>query len=899
MLRTMVSRIAAMFRRRRLDQESDEELRAHLEMAAEEHRRRGMSAEEARQAALRDFGGVTQVRERVRMREGVPFVENVRRDVTYSLRQMRKSPGFAAVVVATLALGIGANAAVFSVLNAVLLRPLDFPNANRLVEITSLKDGKPVGTSPPDVKDFAAQSRSFEKMAVYDEWRKNVSASPGGENPQELMVGLAPRELFEALGVQTLLGRLFTAEEGLAGRNHVVLITESFWRARMQSDAKILGRTLSINDQPYTIIGVVPDAIPGWINASYNQQRGLALWEPFLPTPDVWSEQSRSGRGYGTIGLLKPGVTTERAQADLARIAHNLAATWPADQGVGVQVIPLENMRSGDLKPLLLLLMGAVGLILLIACSNLAALLLARNTARQREFAMRKALGAGRAALVRQVLSETLVLSGMGSGLGLVMAWGATRALRLSDPGHLPQLLELTLDWRVVVFTLVAGLGTCLFFGMAPALVSTRVEAATVLKDGGRSSSGASRQGFRKMLVTVQIALSLMLLVGAGLLIQTLERLEHQDLGFRIDHLMKAHLYLPPAQYPTSEAITEFCDRLTDRLRAVPGVRAVSVTAIYPPFEDWRMMFSIEGRAVSRLEDVPSSIFGDVDANYLRTAGISLVRGRDFSESDGDKTLPVAIVNQAFVKKFFPDEDPIGQRIEVGAPRNLLAEDEWMGSERVTVTVVGVMRDNRDQGLALPVAPQLIGLFRQMPRPVNSGFKELLVRSDIAPEALEHSIEGQLRALDPRIPLSEAESMTDHLGDLTAVQRFTSVILACFAGLGLMLAVMGTYGVIAYLVAQRTQEIGIRLALGAPRSAVLWLVSSQGLRMAVAGVVIGLAGIVLAARSMASLLYGVSALDIATLASASIALVAIALAACAVPARRAARIDPMRALRSE
>jgi len=895
----MVSRIAAMFRRRRLDQESDEELRAHLEMAAEEHRRRGMSAEEARQAALRDFGGVTQVRERVRMREGVPFVENVRRDVTYSLRQMRKSPGFAAVVVATLALGIGANAAVFSVLNAVLLRPLDFPNANRLVEITSLRDGKPVGTSPPDVKDFAAQSRSFEKMAVYDEWRKNVSASPGGENPQELMVGLAPRELFEALGVQTLLGRLFTAEEGLAGRNHVVLITESFWRARMQSDAKILGRTLSINDQPYTIIGVVPDAIPGWINASYNQQRGLALWEPFLPTPDVWSEQSRSGRGYGTIGLLKPGVTTERAQADLARIAHNLAATWPADQGVGVQVIPLENMRSGDLKPLLLLLMGAVGLILLIACSNLAALLLARNTARQREFAMRKALGAGRAALVRQVLSETLVLSGMGSGLGLVMAWGATRALRLSDPGHLPQLLELTLDWRVVVFTLVAGLGTCLFFGMAPALVSTRVEAAAVLKDGGRSSSGASRQGFRKMLVTVQIALSLMLLVGAGLLIQTLERLEHQDLGFRIDHLMKAHLYLPPAQYPTSEAITEFCDRLTDRLRAVPGVRAVSVTAIYPPFEDWRMMFSIEGRAVSRLEDVPSSIFGDVDANYLRTAGISLVRGRDFSESDGDKTLPVAIVNQAFVKKFFPDEDPIGQRIEVGAPRNLLAEDEWMGSERVTVTVVGVMRDNRDQGLALPVAPQLIGLFRQMPRPVNSGFKELLVRSDIAPEALEHSIEGQLRALDPRIPLSEAESMTDHLGDLTAVQRFTSVILACFAGLGLMLAVMGTYGVIAYLVAQRTQEIGIRLALGAPRSAVLWLVSSQGLRMAVAGVVIGLAGIVLAARSMASLLYGVSALDIATLASASIALVAIALAACAVPARRAARIDPMRALRSE
>jgi len=555
-------------------------------------------------------------------------------------------------------------------------------------------------------------------------------------------------------------------------------------------------------------------------------------------------------------------------------------------------------MRSGDLKPVLLLLMGAVGLILLIACSNLAALLLARNTARQREFAMRKALGAGRAALVRQVLAEMLVLSAMGSGLGLGMAWGTTRALRLGDPGHLPQLLELTLDWRVVIFTLVAGLGTCLFFGMAPALKSTRVEAAAVLKSGGRSSSGAARQGFRKMLVTGQLALSLMLLVGAGLLIRTLERLQNQDLGFRIDHLMHGQLYLPRVEYSTPESIDEFCDRLTERLRAIPGVRAVSITEVYPPADRWREMFSIEGRRISRLEDIPSTVFGVVDANYLRTAGIALVRGRDFSESDGEKTPPVAIVNQAFVKRFFPDDDPIGRRIEVGAPASLLAEDEWMGSERVTVTIAGVMLDNRDQGLALPVAPQLIGLFRQMPM-VNSGFKDLLVRSDIAPEALVPSIERQLHELDPRIPLSEAESMSGYLGDLTAVQRFTSLILSCFAGLGLMLAVMGIYGVIAYLVAQRTQEIGIRLALGAPRSAVVWLVSSQGLRMALAGLAVGLLGTTLAARSLTSLLYGVSALDPMTLGWASIVLIAVALAACALPARRAARIDPMRALRTE
>ncbi|MGB9030429.1 MAG: FtsX-like permease family protein, partial [Acidobacteriaceae bacterium] len=501
-------------------------------------------------------------------------------------------------------------------------------------------------------------------------------------------------------------------------------------------------------------------------------------------------------------------------------------------------------------------------------------------------------------ALVRQVLAETLMLSLAGSGCGLAIAWGTTRALRTADPGHLPQLVDLTLDWRVLVFTVVAGLGTCLFFGMAPALLSTRVDAAAVLKDGGRGSSGGLRQGFRKLLVTGQIALSLMLLVGAGLLIQTLERLQHQDLGFRVDHLMKGHLYLPPAQYATADSITEFCDRLTEKVRAVPGVRDVSVTTIYPPFEDWRMMFSIEGREVSRLEDVPSTIFGVVDANYLRTAGIPVVRGREFSESDGEQTLPVAIVNQAFVKRFFGDADPVGRRIQLGAPISLIATDVWMGTNRPEFTIAGVMRDNLDQGLAMPVAPQLLTLFRQTPG-VNFGFKELLVRTDVAPEAMQRAVEQQLHALDPRIPLAEVESMSAHLGNLTAMQRFTSVILACFAGLGLVLAVMGIYGVIAYLVAQRTLEIGIRLALGAPRSAVLWLVSAQGLRMALMGVAIGLVGTVLAARSMASLLYGISALDLVTLVSASVALIAIALAACALPARRAARIDPMTALRAE
>ncbi len=877
------------------DADLERELRSDLELEEEEQRERGLSPEEASYAARRAFGNWTLIKEKTHEAWGWAPLEHLSQDLRYALRQMRRSPGFASVVVLVLALAIGANASVFSVLNAVLLRPLEFPNANRLVQITSLKNGKPVGMSGPDFRDFVTQSHTFEKMAIYDQWSKNVSTSPGGADPAEVLVGLAPAEFFEALGVQPLLGRLFTAEEGLEGRNHVALITETFWKAHYQRDPKILGRTLSINDQPYTIIGVLPATIPGWLHRAQAQ---LPVFEPFVPGPGLWDEHSRGGRGNGSLGLLKPNVTIGQAQADSARIAENLATTHPVDREVGVAIAPLATMRTGDLRPLLLLLAGAVGLILLIACSNLAALLLARNTARQREFAMRKALGAGRAALVRQVLTETLLMSLMGSGCGLALAWGTTRALRMTDPGKIPQLLELTLDWRVVLFTLAAGLGTCLFFGMAPALLSTRVDAAGALKEGGRTSSGASRLGLRKVLVTAQIGLSLMLLVGAGLLIQTLERLQNQDLGFRVDHLVGGHLYLPPAQYPTAESITQFCDRLTERIRAVPGVRDVSVTTIYPPSDRWRMMFSIEGQALSRLEDVPSTIFGVVDANYLRTAGIPVVEGRDFSESDGERTLPVAIVNQAFVKQYFPDEDPLGRRIELGAPASLIAQDVWMGTQRETVTIAGVMRDNHDQGLALPVAPQLISLFRQTPV-VNSGFKDVLVRSSVRPEAVEQAVAQQVHVLDPQLPLSEVESMSEYLGDLTAAKRFTSVILASFAVIGLVLAVMGIYGVIAYLVAQRTQEIGIRLALGAPRSAVLLLVSSQGLRMALSGVAIGMIGTVVAARSLASLLYGISALDPVTLGAASVALIAIALAACALPARRAARIDPMRALRSE
>ena len=430
-----MSWLQRLFSRKRMETELDKELRFHFDAQVADKMRSDIPESEARRLTRLEFGRIEQIKEACRESRGTLWPESLARDIRYALRQIRKSPGFAAVVVLVLSLAIGANASVFSLLNAVLLRPLEFPNADRLVQITSLKDGKPVGVSGPDWRDFAKLNQTFEKIAIYDQWRKNVSTSQRGDDPAEVLVGLAPPQFFQALGIQPLVGRLFTSEEGLEGRNHVALITDAFWKTHYQRAPNILGQMLTINDQPYTIIGVLPAAIPGWLHGAQAQ---LPVFEPFLPEPGVWNESSRGGRGNGALGLLKPGMTVEQAQADLARIAGNLAETHPVDRGIGISVAPLETMRTGDLRPLLLLLMGAVGLILLIACSNLAALLLARNTARQREFAMRKALGAGPAALVRQILIEALVLSLLGSGLGLTLAWGAVRTLRTKDRGKFP-----------------------------------------------------------------------------------------------------------------------------------------------------------------------------------------------------------------------------------------------------------------------------------------------------------------------------------------------------------------------------------------------------------------------------------------------------------------------------
>jgi predicted permease len=883
----LLRRIANLFRRSRLDHEISEELRAHIEMRIEDNMAAGMTPEDARREAMLRFGNTTAARERVAAQDANLHIESLVRDVRYAARQMRRNPGFTLTVVIILGLGIGANAAVFDVLSAMLLRPIPFPSGNRIVRVTSMKGGMETGASPLDVRDFAAQSKSFSYLAVFDQWRKNVTTTRPGDAPEQEVVGLAPAALFQSLEVVPVAGRLFTQEEGLPGRNHVALLSESFAKTHYPQGPAVPGQKIIINGIAYDIIGVLPDTIPGWMNGA---SRPLDIWEPFLPEPGIWDEASRGGRGYGAVGLLKPGVTIEQAQADLRTIAASLARAYPVDRGYDVRIEPLVNARAGNMKPIILLLFGAVLLILLIACSNLAGLLLARNSARAREFAMRTALGAPRAALIRQMLVEVALLCALGGAAGI-------GAARLAEAGLaqkyavIAQFANLRPDWRVVAFTLGLTALTCAGFGLAPALLSSRTNPLDAMKEGGRSAGVSKGHWLRGAVVVAQIALSLMLVTASGLLVQSLLRLENRELGFRAGDLFKAHFYLPPARYNAPEEITRFCESLRERVAASPGATDVSVTTTYPPFGRWRMRFSVEGRPVSRLEDLPEARFGVSDTHYLQTMAIPLLRGRNFAETDTARAEPVAIVNEAFAERFLGGDDPVGLHVSLGTPPNLGVPDEWLGNRPVKATVVGVMGDAPNVGLAFPAAPQVMMLYRQMPW-VNFGFKDIVVRSPLAPELVEKSVRTQLQLLDNSLPLSEASSMTAYLANQSWDRRFTAMLLGAFAALGVTLAMIGLYGIMSYLVIQRAQEIGIRRALGASRKRVVGMVAWQGARLAGMGAALGLAGTVLARGSIAGMLYGVQALDPATLICAALGLIAVAVLAAAIPALRAARVNP-------
>jgi predicted permease len=898
--RWLNSLLSILLKRGALEHDLERELQSHLELEYEDQRDSGVPPEEARYAARRTFGNAALIAEDVRESWSLVRLEKFLRDVRYGARSLRKSPAFTLVAVLTLALGIGANTAVFSAVNALILRPLPFSNSDQLVRIFSIQKGmsntfaNPDGPSWLDVQDFAQSSHSFQKIVAYDVWRKNVSFSDFEADPEQLRVGLVPAAYFEVLDIHPIIGRLFTEGENRQGKNYVAAISARLWKNRFAGDPSILGRKIRINGEPYNIVAVMPDVIPEWMERGQRNE----VWAPFVSSGE-WPESSRGARGFAVLARLKPGVSVEQAQADLSVIAAALAAAHPVDQDVSVSVKKLADTRVGVLRPMIFLLTGAVSLILLIACVNLANLLLARNSARQRELAIRTALGAGRRGLVRQLLAETLLLSLTGGTCGLILAYVGVASFTRMHVRDLPQLGSIALDWRVLTFTLSVSLATGLFFGLAPALTGTRLNLVDALKQGGRSgTTGKSGKRVRSILIVTEMAMSLMLLVAASLLIQSILRLEHQSLGIRQDHLLRGRFYLPNIRYPNPGAITRICDDFANRIRGLPGVIDASVTTVYPPNNGWIQMLGIPGRPVTRIQDIPAAQFGVADSHFRETLQIPLIRGRDFAESDGATSPLVALISEEFKRRYFSAEDPIGKRIHIGPPQFLQIVPGADTTDAADVTVIGVIGDFKNKGLALPPDPQITVLYSQHPL-VNYGFKDIVVRTASEPRMLTTAINHQLHELDSDMPFAEVQTIDELVEQQTGGQRFGSILLSSFAIAGLALAVVGVYGVVSFLVAQRKQEVAVRIALGASHTNVFWLMLKQGLRMATIGASIGLFGAWAAQKLISGILFGISPVDLATFVGGAAFLLAVAAIASAIPCARVMQIDPAQVLRQD
>jgi predicted permease len=884
------------------DAELDRELQSHLELEAQEQHESGLSPEDAHYAARRTFGNASLVKEDVRAIWTLIWLERFAQDLKYGARVLCKNPGFTLVAVLTLALGIGANTAIFSTIDALMLRPLPFTSADQLVRIYSIRTGitdtfgNPDGPSAPDVRDFAQRSHSFQQMVVYDTWRKNVSFGDSAGEPEQLRVGLIPAAYFEVLDIKPIVGRLFTEDENQPGKNFVAAISSHLWRDRFAGDPSILGRKIRINGEPYTIVAVMPDLTPERVESGLLDSP--KVWTPFAFS-EVWSETSRGERGYLALARLKPGMSLEQAQADLSAIAAALAAEHLVDQGVSVSVKRLADTRAGALRPMLFLLMGAVSLILLIACVNLANLLLARNSARQRELAVRAALGSARGGLIRQLLAETLLLALAGAAAGLVLAKAALAAVMIIHPADLPQLASIGIDWRVLTFTLSVSLVTALLFGLAPAITGTRLNLVDALKHGGRSgTAGTHGKRMRNLLVATEMAMSLMLLVGAGLVVQSLSRMQRQSLGIRQDHLLKGHFYVPGVRYPDPGAIARFCDQFANRVRTLPGVIDATVTTLYPPNNGWTQMLGFPGRPVTRIQDIPAAQFGVADTHFRTTLGVPLIRGRDFTESDSATSPRVALISEEFKRRYFPTQDPIGQQIHIGPPQFMHLPAGAGVTDSSEVTMVGIIGDFKNNGLALPPEPQIVVLYSQHPL-VNYGFKDIVIRSASEPSLLAPAIRRELHDLDSDMPFAEVQTIDELVEQQSGGERFTAVLLSLFAAAGMALAIVGIYGVVSFLVVQRNQELAVRMALGATRANILWVVLKQALEMATIGAGIGLFGAWAMQRFTRGLLFDISPVDPMTFASAAVFLLVVAAIASAIPSARVLRIDPAQTLRQD
>jgi putative ABC transport system permease protein len=798
-------------------------------------------------------------------------------DLRYGLRMLLKNPAFTAVAVIALALGIGANTAIFSVVNGVLLSPLPYPQPEQLAMVWL--DNRRQGirddiTSYPNFLDWRDKNHSFQGMSGMRNLAVNLT---GTGEPEELRGAAVAANFFSLMGVNPAQGRGFTTEEEQPGKDKVVILSHGLWRRRFGGDPGILNKTVSLNGEQNTVIGVMP---PGFQFPSKAE-----LWAPLAP-----NERLRAARGafwLPVVGRLKPGVSRAQAQADMDLIAKQLEQQYPnINAGYGINVMPLHEQMVGNLRRTLLVLLGAVGFVLLIACANVANLLLARAAARQREIAVRAALGAGRWRIVRQLLTESVLLSIVGGALGVLLAWWGLETLLKLSPANLPRLDNIHLDARVLGFTFGLSLLTGLLFGLAPALQTSQLELGETLKEGGRSGSGSRRtQRLRSAFIVAEIALTLALLIGAGLLIRSFWRLQEVSPGFRSERLLTLQLSLPRTKYPEGAQVVTFFQQLQERLAALPGVESASATTtILLPKLANSSSFTIENHSQDPQAQRLELPFDAVQPNFFQTMDIQLLRGRTFAPQDARGQPDVAIVNETFAKRYFPNEDPVGKRFTFGDGNN----PQW-------ISIVGVVRDTKRQGLDAPVRIESWLPHAQAP----SRSMQVVLRSKGDPLALAGAVREAVWSLDRDLPIPKLQTMEQVLSESVAQRRLSMLLLSIFAAVALLLAAVGIYGVMSYVIAQRTNEIGIRVALGAQAGDVLKLILGQGMKLALLGVGLGLVTTLLLTRLLASLLFGVSATDPATFAGVALLLLLVALLACWLPAWRATKVDPIVALRYE
>jgi predicted permease len=884
----------AIFRRSRMESEMDAELRFHIEAFAEDLMRSGIPRPEALRRARVEFGAIEGVKEQGREARGVAFLDQLIQDLRYGARILRKSPGFTAVVVLTLGLGIGANTAIFSVVHAVLLSPLPYADANRLVlvrEVLPHAGPQPVSVSGPDIAEIQKLNHVFAKAGAFRVWTYEFS---GRGEAQRVTADRVSSDLFDVLGVQPIVGRVFTAEEEPAG-HRVVMLSYGLWQRAYGGQPGVLGQTANLDRQPYTIVGVMPQ---NFVFPLPGMAQGVAadLWVP-LGFTKAELEDVGDNFDYSVVARLKPGVSLGAANADLQLVARGVLETYEkyardahqslGDFQLGMASEPLRDEVTGPPRPMLLVLLGSVGLLLLIACVNVANLLMMRATGSQKEIAVRLALGAGRLRLLRQFLVEGMLLAFLGGALGLAVALWFKDALVAGMPSSVPRFQPIELNWAVLLFTFLLVSVVGLAFGALPAIWTSGSDPHSSLKDGVRGTSeGPDRQRTRAAFVVVEVALSVMLLIGAGLLVRSFERVLNTNPGFRPEHVLTVSMDLPSAEYSRDEQVVSFYKQVTDRLRQTPGVVDVGGSTDLPLLGGWTHAFTPEGYRPSPGAGLNMCNHSVIYGDYLEVMGIPLLRGRYFTEHDGSVSTHVLIISESLAKKYWPGEDPLGKRLKWGTAES---SDSWL-------TIVGVVGDVKQGPLDSVTALHTYESYGQLG---SAPSLRIAVRGQGEPASVAASVRAAASGVDRQLALGNVRSMDEVISRSTAGRRFSLSLVGTFAFLALALAAIGIYAVLAYSVARRTHEIGVRLALGARRADVLRLVLAHGLRVTAIGILFGVAGALGLTRFLRNLLYEVQPTDPPTFAVVVLLLVSVSVAASYLPARRAMRVDPMVALRYE